>query len=163
MDGEVVELGRVALVEEERAGGQFLHDDVPGVHRPGARHQVGEDGVGREDRAPPLDGELLDDGIVRGRDGVEFPRLDPLQGRGRPRRHPVVLIVVLVEETAPQEILDHLGRGVVHEARQLVGALGDLAEIHLLDAPPIRPHGDGGLPTGGVEKKKYRQHACILK
>jgi len=72
VDSEVVKLRGIALVEEEGASGELLDDDVPGVDGAGASHEMSQDGVGGKNVAHPIDGELLDDGIVHRGDGVEF-------------------------------------------------------------------------------------------
>ncbi len=72
VDSEIVELRRIALVEEEGASGELLDDDVPGIDGAGAGHEMSKYGIGGKDVAHPIDGELLNDRIVHRGDGVEF-------------------------------------------------------------------------------------------
>ena len=76
VDGEVIELRGVALVEEESATRKLLDDNVPGIDGAGARHEMSQDGIGSKYIAHAIYGELLDNWIVHRGDGVEFCSLE---------------------------------------------------------------------------------------
>jgi hypothetical protein len=58
-------LGIVTLVKESLSS-HALHDDIPRVDGTRGSHESGEDGVGGEDGATVLHGELTDDGVICG-------------------------------------------------------------------------------------------------
>eukprot|EP00978_Attheya_sp_CCMP212_P024628 scaffold77701_cov49-Attheya_sp.AAC.4 len=146
VDREVVKLSRIALVEEEGAPRQLLHHNVPGIDRPGAGHEVGQNGVRGKDIRHAIDCQLLDDGVVRGGDWVELLGLVAPEGRRGPGRHLVVAVVVLVHKSAPEQgvgcVLAGRARG-----RDLVGdeGLGELAKVVLVHANPVGLDADRGL------------------
>mmetsp|Transcript_6200 Transcript_6200/g.17332 ORF Transcript_6200/g.17332 Transcript_6200/m.17332 type:complete len:291 (+) Transcript_6200:2479-3351(+) len=105
---------------------------------------MSQDGIGGKDVAHAIDGELLDDRIVHRGDGVEFLVLRPLEGHRHSRRHAVEGIVVLVDEAAPQQIL-LLGRSI-----GVADVLGNLGQVELVDALPVRPDRHGGLPLDAL-------------
>ena len=145
VDGEIVELAGVTLVEEEGAGAwKLLDNDVPGVDGAGAGHEVSQDGIGREHIAHAVDSELLDDRVVRRRDGVELLVLHPLEGDGRSGRDAVVRVVVGVQEAAPEQVL------FLERCIRVYDVLGYLGEVHLVHPLPVRPHGNGGLAVDAV-------------
>lgn len=129
-------LGVVPLVQEDLAL-HFLDHNVPGVLRPTAHHQRGQDGVGGKDIGLWLGSDQFpDDGVVGGGDGVE-DSVDPLQGIFVLDVDSVIGLVVLLHSTTTHQVLGLLHRGQ--------GQLAQLGLLHLLDNVPVWPDGDRGL------------------
>ena len=70
--------------------------------------------------------------------------LRPLERYGSTSRNTVEGVVVLVHEAAPQQILLFLGSGGV------LDVLGNLGQIELVDALPVRTHRHGRLPLDAL-------------
>ena len=70
--------------------------------------------------------------------------LRSLEWDGSTSRNTVEGIVVLVHEATPQQILLFLGSGGV------LDVLGNLGQIELVDALPVRTHRHGGLPLDAL-------------
>ena len=132
---------------------------------------MSQNGICRKHVPLPLNGEPFDDRIVRGGDGVKFLGFDSfelgggsgchLKKRGRDdalvdeldgahtktwharglASHLVVLIVVLIQEPAPSQIIHPLGGRGVHGPRQRRSALGQLGQIDFFDTSPVQSDG----------------------
>mmetsp|Transcript_9010 Transcript_9010/g.20323 ORF Transcript_9010/g.20323 Transcript_9010/m.20323 type:complete len:295 (-) Transcript_9010:58-942(-) len=109
-----------------------------------------QNGIRRKHGTLALNRQLFNNGIIRRSHRIKLLRLHPLQWSRSPRRHLIILIVILIQKSTPFQILHALGCRIVQEAGEGGGALGELAEVNVLDATPVGADGDGCLAIDAV-------------
>mmetsp|Transcript_86821 Transcript_86821/g.130200 ORF Transcript_86821/g.130200 Transcript_86821/m.130200 type:complete len:327 (+) Transcript_86821:741-1721(+) len=144
VDGQVIELRVVSLVNKDDSTGKLLNDKIPRVHGASTGHEMRQNGVGNKDLSNSIDGQLFQDGIVRRGNWVEFLVFHSLERHGLSRRDLVVFLVVLIQESAPQDIFRI---GYCRGSHQM---LGDLGQIQFLHLDPVRLHGHGRGPIDAI-------------
>lgn len=127
VDGDKVESGVVALVEEDLVA-LAGNDDIPRSDRAGSAHKHGEDVVSGEDGGFVLLGELLNDGVGRGGDVVGSTVDGSEPALGVLDHGLVVGAVVGVKETVVIDILTLVGLEV---------ELAETVVVNLLNQLPV--------------------------
>mmetsp|Transcript_16888 Transcript_16888/g.23852 ORF Transcript_16888/g.23852 Transcript_16888/m.23852 type:complete len:376 (+) Transcript_16888:651-1778(+) len=145
VDCEIIKLTRVALVEEKKSR-QLLHNNIPGVDTTGRSHEMCKNGISSKDVTSSINGKFLNNRVISRGDRVEVPVFDPLKWHSTTRRDTVVLIIVLVEETAPKQIFLRSGSNLL-SCRNILGKLGKIKLIHTL---PVRTDRHGCLTIHAV-------------
>ena len=144
VDGEIINLTVIALIEKENTARQLVHNDIPREDTARARHEVSQDRVGDKDLSHTIDGQFFHDGIVRRRNIVKVLLLHWLECNGLTGGDLVVGIIVGIQISAPEQII---GRRDITGSGNILGKLGEINFIHLI---PIVTDGHGRLSIHAV-------------